>query len=1394
MPLRKKGWRWLDSLASEAAKHFSRNEEALHDALEAAAEAPFPHAPMVLPYILCSVKKGAASSIYGSLLGEQYIEYSGVLARLGAACKAVRKKKPGEALAILHEYLGDDMDTVLASAELLIRVLRKMGLTTTGPGAIVAAKARSFSLLEQRAIPYVYVDEDILREYLYIGKSIAEKGLVINHDVIRLIKNVSRLLINGFTVILTGDEGVGKHAVAYMVAKNLISSSIRAAIGKTLSRGRRGVFQVIPGIDRRRTSHYRLWRFFYSSPTETLMVIDTDTRHWLTINGFLDEDNSSSYTWREATRETRLTPRKNIVVITLDPGIYSEEDLVEIMKRWCSHAAGIPVGGLRPVDIVTYCVLGERAGADKPGRYEELLTRAYRALGDERGHIHVAVVSRNNTVHRLLVKRDPWPLIDIANDIYGLPSHAWTKPLAKVIEESALAEVEPTIRSLIYTGITEKNTAAAPWLARSFPRTTLRQISLLLEEGQVDEEIAAEYIENVLLYSGLLSPRDIDVIKRINAELPLISIIKLSLDEIELRSKSEATWSDKRKLARILNSIGIRYMAMGYPHEAEEPLIEAVSLMEELVYTRGMEILENELARIYNNLGILYMELGRLDEAIELLRKAVEIRRRLVYVKNIEEHVYDLARSLNNYATALYEKRRLREAIELYKEALDLLEKMMEESESPVYLAEYAKTLTNLAHAYSAAGNHEEALRLLREAYTLLREAGRLSPEKEVALLSEIARLYSATGMYDKAIETYNALLEKIRGECSERIRSVDVYNTLYELALTYYRRGDSSEAERILRGIIEAVERDIGRLGASDELYEVLGNAYNSLAHIRHEKGDVEGALELYEKARRVREMLVYGRGRANAAIGLARTLSSMATIYSDLGRTGEAEKLYREALSLLEYILTIGGGVEAEIEYAHVLNNLALLLADTGRFREALELLEKARDIRRRLVYEKKMHEVLPDLATTLNNEALVYMDIGKPDKALELFREAAEIREALANETGDPRIRGELASTLNNMAMALMQLDEKDEALGVLRKALRILEELVRENPDSRYYNQLANTLNNMASILAEKGEYEEALKLYDRAEEIRRRLVHEEGMEYARFLANTLSNKASLLARLGEKDAALKLYMEAKELLEKAVARKPHAEDWAQLARIESNIAKLLYSRGEPGDAVRHYRRAIEIWRRLVEEQGLEEYLPELIEDLRGYAAILTDIEEYEEAIMAAEEAVRLAQRLVVEEGLWEYSRLYAEALRVLAVAYHRAGRKYDALVTYSDAEDIYKPLVYDEGVEEAVPGLADVLLGKAIIYLGEGRYEYAAIFGEEAIDLLKKLVYRLDRKEYIEKLSVAIKVTVNAYRELGNKKKLAYLKREACRLLDHMAKKGLAADKELAEICRGAYKA
>lgn len=1391
MLVRKKGNRWLDYIVSDTIRRIQSVEDVFLERIKESAEKPLYYTAFIIPYTLCHAEKGkAAIDIYRALLGEQYAEYSGVTAKLASICKTIHEESPDNVIEELRSLLGDDMDTVLASAELLIRVLHRTMRGREEAEAAIRA-ARAYSLLENRVLPYVYVDESLLREYLLISRLLGERGAVVNDVITRIVNTASKLLIRGYTVAFTGPNGVGKHVLSYLVAKNLMSHGIRVAVSKKLNRGRRGVLQIVPLIDKL-NSHYRLWKFFFTQPEETLLVIDPDTYKWLVVNGFISESNIQLVNYKRMVSQSETRFTKSFIVIEISPEIYSEETLRKIHEKWCGSPS-LADGSTLPLDIVLECLID---GENDP---YNMLRERYMKLGEPGRHaIHVALAARTKTVHASAIAgaKPPEPLIDIHDKVYGFPSVSMPMFYKEFVDEERLSEADMVV-SRLAEDIIERDTyhGLGEWVSRAYPRTTLRQIYAAIENGIINNTVLALF-DNILRFNGILSLRQIDIVDRLEENRSstgpgFLEILRLALDEIDIRRRlREDQWMLKRRLARTLNSLGVVYMRLGYLQEASEPLAEAMSIMEELVYARKMYILENELARIYNNLGTLYLHLNRINDALELLEKSVVIRRKIVYEKKLGEHSLELARTLNNYALALHNARRYEEAMKAYKEALGLLEKIAMESKDKRILLEYAKTLVNAAHTLRETGDYQGALEKYKLAHSIYGESNALTPDTEIMLLTNMAELYTLIGDYDKAINKYRELINTLRIEI-KRGRSelyTSIYRALYSLALVYYKSHRIREAEDILRELADTLEKHVDR-EASDELYEILGMTYNSLATIMREKGDIEEALKLYEKAYRIRSMLVYGRGVSRASIGLARTISNMASIYYDLGDVERAEKLYREAARLLENILSINPSREALIEYAHVLHNMGLVLSDLGRYREALEALSKAEEIRRRLVYQEGLDELLPELATTLNNEALILLDLGQYEKALELFREAQGIRELLYNREKSLQRAGELASTLNNIAIALIHLARYDEALEILDKAETILRELVEKKPTPSNYNQLANTLNNKAFILSKKGAHQEALRLYEEAERIRRELVEKYGgREYTRYLANTISSKASLLARLGRIDDALRAYSEAEQLLDRILKEREHPEDLAQLARIRSSIAALLFKQGRYREAAEKYAAAVDIWRLLVEEKGYRDYLHEYIVDLKNHAYILGVLEEYDAAITVIEKAVEYARSLVVEEGLWEYARLYADALRVQAVIYHRWGRRYDALETYSDAEDIYRVLVYDEGDEDSMPGLAEVLLGKASIYYEMGKDEYAALFADEACELLEKLVYEKGRREYLESLSDAITITYMAYRRLGNKRALKEAIEKACRLIEYSRSLGVEPTDNIKSIC------
>ncbi|GHV34479.1 hypothetical protein FACS18949_10610 [Clostridia bacterium] len=244
------------------------------------------------------------------------------------------------------------------------------------------------------------------------------------------------------------------------------------------------------------------------------------------------------------------------------------------------------------------------------------------------------------------------------------------------------------------------------------------------------------------------------------------------------------------------------------------------------------------------------------------------------------------------------------------------------------------------------------------------------------------------------------------------------------------------------------------------DEEYDEFTYLLHNIAHVYHDQGDYDKALELFYKALAISEKVLGAEHPSTATI-----YNNIACVYHDQGDYDKALEWYYEALAINEKVLGA--------EHPHTgatYSNIARVYHDQGDYDKALEWSYK--DLK---ISERVLGTEHPDTAATYNNIAGVYHDQGYYDKALERYKKALAIREkVLGTEHPDTAI------TYNNIALAYSNQGDYDKALEWYKKALAINEKVLgTEHPHT------SMTYHNIACVFQDQGEYAKARDLFCRA---------------------------------------------------------------------------------------------------------------------------------------------------------------------------------------------------------------------------------------------------------------------------------------------------------------------
>ena len=454
---------------------------------------------------------------------------------------------------------------------------------------------------------------------------------------------------------------------------------------------------------------------------------------------------------------------------------------------------------------------------------------------------------------------------------------------------------------------------------------------------------------------------------------------------------------------------------------------------------------------------------------------------------------------------------------------------------------------------------------------------------------------------YEEALTIYSRLVAAGRNDLEDALAAVCV-----QKAHVHENAGDRAGQVALQQRAIEIRERlahqDKYGVNTTELAFSCLRKANAELA-----LGNYQAAVELYDRAIKILERLVYQPNQLMATYHtnvrlpdqLAGTYHNKASAVHALGNYRAAVELYDRAIKIRERLVNQEGRRELANDLAATYTSKAHAVGDIGDNR-AMELCDRAIKIRERLVNQEGRRELADDLAMTYRIKANAAGASGDNRKAVELYDQAIEIFERLVNQEGRWELADDLAETYRIKAISVRALGDNRKAVELYDQAIKILERLVNQEGRWELANDLAETYRIKANAVGDIGDNRKAVELYDQAIKILERLVNQEGRwELANDLAMNYTNKANAVGILGKHQAAVDLCDQAIKIRERLVNQEGRRDLANELAMTYQNKAIDLRALGGNRAAVDLYDRAIEILEPLVNQEGRRELADDLV---------------------------------------------------------------------------------------------------------------------------------------------------------------------------------------------------
>lgn len=255
--------------------------------------------------------------------------------------------------------------------------------------------------------------------------------------------------------------------------------------------------------------------------------------------------------------------------------------------------------------------------------------------------------------------------------------------------------------------------------------------------------------------------------------------------------------------------------------------------------------------------------------------------------------------------------------------------------------------------------------------------------------------------------------------------------------------------------------------------LKKSYAGALNNIGYLHNSKGQIDEALEYYDKTLSIQNEI-------DDKTGMAGTLINTGYIFLHQGLIEKALEYYYNSLKIEEELKNQRG-------IATALNGIGYIHYKQGDAKKAFESYSRSLEIR----------EELNDkygIATCLNNIGLIFRDSGRWETALDYYQKCLRIEEELADRNG-------MAISKGNIGFVYRSLGRWDEALTQYSEGLRIMEEL-----DDKV--GISHALNNIAGVMLVQSDLKNA-RTY-----ARRSLELAEELNYPRYIRDAAETLAGI----------------------------------------------------------------------------------------------------------------------------------------------------------------------------------------------------------------------------------------------------------------------------------------
>jgi len=419
---------------------------------------------------------------------------------------------------------------------------------------------------------------------------------------------------------------------------------------------------------------------------------------------------------------------------------------------------------------------------------------------------------------------------------------------------------------------------------------------------------------------------------------------------------------------------------------------------------------------LHSTAGNIYREQGRFSDASVHYAKAVDLA----------QNNHDRVVALVALGSTKLHKGHLSDAHRHLEKAVALADRGSEHAVAAIHA---------LANVHRDLGHADESIRLYKQAWELGFLHRDMRPSEMPLLAADAGEAHAQRGLQQQALVWFKTA-QKQAMAIKQRLHHQQQEGQPYEaqihslLGAWHHQAGQVNKAMELYQKALRVQARVLHATNT-----DLIGTRL-SIARAQRDLGDHNGAQRT--------AMAVEFTLRSGALEGpdLSRCLVLKADLLREAKRLQEAKSAIQEAIHEQEKTF-----IGESPEVAMAMSTLGSVLHDEGKLEEAHQYYMKAL-----LLNENTVGEWHPETAATHNSLGTLYEDTNNLKQARIHFKKCLEIQLASVGKSSP-----EVANTYNNLATVMFRQGAEKEAAALLKKALKVMDAagIPSTNPDRAVY---------------------------------------------------------------------------------------------------------------------------------------------------------------------------------------------------------------------------------------------------------------------------------------------------------------------------------------------------